>query len=137
MTLHTVFIIIFLISLSGCRDYGSSGKSNDNTSDSATLTWDAVSTRADGTPLNDLAGYKIYYGKSSRSYTEIAIKPIESTPALCRKVDDDSDGIPDRTECKYTFNNLSPGIYYFSVTAYDSSGNESIFSNEVSRKIVR
>ena len=27
-----------------------------------TLSWDPPTTNADGTPLTDLAGYKVYYG---------------------------------------------------------------------------
>ncbi len=32
-----------------------------------TLAWDAPTTNTDGTPLTDLAGYKIYYGPTSGS----------------------------------------------------------------------
>src|SRR4030042_1896878 len=33
-----------------------------------TLSWDAPTTNADGTPLTDLAGYKVYYGTASGTY---------------------------------------------------------------------
>ena len=36
----------------------------------ATLSWVAPSTNEDGTPLTDLAGYKIYYGTASGNYTQ-------------------------------------------------------------------
>ncbi len=36
----------------------------------ATLSWDPPTTNADGTPLTDLAGYRIYYGTSSGSYSQ-------------------------------------------------------------------
>lgn len=77
-----------------------------------TLSWDAPTTNADGTPLTDLAGYKIYYGTSSGAYST-AIKVGNIT--------------------KYMAYNLENGVvYYFAVTAYDMSGKESKFSNEVS-----
>ena len=36
----------------------------------AFLQWEAPSTNDDGTPLTDLAGYKIYYGTASGNYTQ-------------------------------------------------------------------
>lgn len=71
---------------------------------SATISWDANGE-------SDLAGYKIYYGESAGSYTElldvgnVTSYQIQLTPAI---------------------------NYYFAVTAYDYSGNESTFSEEVS-----
>ena len=35
-----------------------------------TLSWIPPTTNADGTPLTDLAGYKIYFGVSSKNYTQ-------------------------------------------------------------------
>jgi hypothetical protein len=35
----------------------------------------------------------------------------------------------------YVFASLSSGTHYFAVTAYDSAGNESVFSNEASKEI--
>ena len=60
----------------------------------------------------DLKGYKIYYGTSPGGYTQI---------------------IDVGKKSKYIIRNLQEGIpYYFAVTAYDTAGNESGFSNEVS-----
>ena len=75
------------------------------------LIWDAPTTNADGTPLTDLAGYKVYFGTASRSYgAPINIGNVTT----------------------YTVTGLTPGItYYFAATAYDTSNNESDFSNEV------
>jgi hypothetical protein len=59
----------------------------------------------------DLAGYIVYYGTSSREYNH------------------DVD-IGDYTSC--TISGFEDGIrYYFAVTAYDEDGNESAFSKEV------
>jgi hypothetical protein len=81
----------------------------------ATLSWEPPATNIDGTPLDDLVGYKIYYGTLSGNYTE------------------DID-VGNVTE--YTIDNLTDGItYYFVATAYDISGNESGYSNEVNKLI--
>ena len=60
----------------------------------------------------DLAGYKVYYGTQSGEYSE-AINTTDTSQLLT----------------------LTPDIgatYYFAVTAYDTSGNESDYSEEVS-----
>jgi hypothetical protein len=81
----------------------------------ATLSWDAPTTNADGTPLTDLAGYKVYYGTASGIYSQN--KDVGNVTT-------------------YTVTNLTDGLtYYFAVTAYDTSMNESGYSNEVSKTI--
>ena len=72
-----------------------------------TLAWDPNSE-------TDLAGYKVYYGTSPGTY---------GAPISMGK----------RTT--FTVNGLSPGTYYFAVTAYNTSGLESGFSNEVSTTV--
>lgn len=80
----------------------------------ATLSWDLPTTNADGTPLTDLAGYKIHHGTSPGSYTALDVGNVT----------------------QYTIDNLMDGqTHYFAVTAYDTFGNESGFSNEVSKLI--
>ena len=71
----------------------------------ATLSWNPNSE-------SDLAGYKIYYGNASRTYTtDIDVGNVTS----------------------YTIYELIEGdTYFFAATAYDFSGNESSYSNEVS-----
>ena len=71
----------------------------------------------------DLSGYKIYYGTSARTGTD------PQSCGLCGY----STIVPVSNVTSQTVSNLISGqIYYFSVTAYDSSNNESGFSNEVS-----
>ena len=73
--------------------------------ETATVSWDANTE-------SDLSGYKIYYGTSSGSY-------------------DDALDVGNKTS--FSINNLGVGTtYFFAVTAYDFSGNESGFSDEVS-----
>lgn len=81
----------------------------------ATLSWDAPTTNTDGTPLTDLAGYKIYCSKTSGGYTLPCIDVKNVTT--------------------YKVINLTEGIWFFVATAYDTSGNESVYSNEVSKTI--
>lgn len=82
---------------------------------SVTLDWEAPTTRADGTALADLAGYRVYYGTGTGQYSN-------------------SVDIGNSTTC--VIENLSTGnTYYFVVTSYDSSGNESEPSNEISKAI--
>jgi len=65
--------------------------------------------------LTDLAGYKVYSGVSSRNYSQ-------------------NTDVGNVTS--YTATNLSGGTtYYFAVTAYDTSGNQSSFSNELTATI--
>lgn len=83
---------------------------------SATLSWTAPTTNVDGTPLIDLAGYKVYFGTTSKVYgSSIDIGLSAGNPPT------------------YTINNLGTGTYFFAVTAYDSTGIESSFSNESSK----
>ncbi len=79
---------------------------------SVILSWQAPNYNEDGSQLTDLAGYRVYYGESSQTYTEVV--SIESS-----------------TSCSISGLPLGRSIY-FSVTAFDTLGNESILSSEVS-----
>ncbi len=85
-----------------------------NVINSANLSWDAPTTNADGTSLTDLAGYKVYYGTSSGDYT-VSVDIGNSTGAI--------------------ISSLEPGTWCFAVTAYDTSGNESDYSEETCKTI--
>jgi hypothetical protein len=78
---------------------------------STTLSWSAPTLNEDGSALTDLAGYRIYYGKSSRNYSNTI------------QIDD-----PGMTT--YVVENLSPDTYYFAATAFNESGVESRYSGE-------
>jgi hypothetical protein len=84
----------------------------ENAFSAITLNWTAPTTNVDGTPLTDLAGYKVYYGTSSGYYPN---------------------SIPLGKVTTYTFNNLASGTYYFVATAFNAAGVESVTSNEVSK----
>ncbi len=108
----SLFILLSFCSCGGGG--GGSSTSSNSPGNTATLTWDAPTTNADGTPLTDLAGYKVYYGTTSGNYTDVIDVGNVTT---------------------YKVEGLQPGTYYFAVTAYDTSGNESNYSNEVSKII--
>src|SRR5947209_4796443 len=75
------------------------------------LAWDAP-VQSNGTPVSNLAGYKLYYGSQSGQY-----------PMM----------IPVGLTTTFTVTNLTAGqTYYFAVKDYDSTGAESTSSNEVS-----
>lgn len=91
----------------------------------AMLSWDPPTTNMDGTPAVDLAGYKLYWGTSPGVYTNVVTAPI------CINCPVPVAGATERA-CVA----LAPGdTYYFALTAYDTDGNESDYSNEVSKAI--
>lgn len=89
-----------------------SGSGTSTSTKSVVLAWNPPN--ATGTSSAAVAGYKVYYGTSSGNYTQSVNIGAATT---------------------YTVSGLLPGTYYFNVTDYDSSGNESGFANEVSATI--
>ncbi len=82
----------------------------------ATLAWTPPLENTDGTPLQDLTGYRIHYGTQSGSYQfSITIQNAGVT--------------------SYVVEDLAPGTYYFAVTAYASNGVESEPSQEATKTI--
>ena len=82
----------------------------------AVLSWQAPTKNTDGTTLTNLAGYKVYYGTSSKNYTQTV--PVSGATTTQRTI------------------TLAPGTWYFAVSAVDTLGRESAKSGEVS-KVVR
>src|SRR5512139_2082410 len=73
----------------------------------ALLTWGA-------SPTEGVIGYRVYAGNSSRIYSA----PITTG-----------------NQTEYTMTGLVNGTWYFAVTAVDIEGNESDYSNEVTKTI--
>lgn len=84
---------------------------------SATLSWIPPTENTDGSALTDLAGYRVYWGRS----------PSE----LNNSVPLNNAGI-----ATYMVEQLTPATWYFSVTAVDADGLESSFSNVASKTII-
>lgn len=83
---------------------------------SATLSWMPPTQNVDGSTLIDLAGYRIYYGRSTSAQDQvIAI----SNPGLTR----------------YVIENLSAAKWYFSMTSMNSRGVESVRSATASKTV--
>jgi hypothetical protein len=79
------------------------------------ISWVQPSKNVDGSPLTDLASYRIYYGAESRSYSQ-------------------SIDVADAVATSHAFTALS-GDYFVTMTALDLDGNESAYSNEILRSV--
>jgi hypothetical protein len=110
--------LLLAVIISACG--GGSGTpvtSNEVSFGSVTLSWTPPTLNTDGSPLTDLASYKIYYGNESGDYhTTIQINNNGMT--------------------EYVVEHLMPNTYYFVMTAINSSGAESIFSGEASKQVL-
>ncbi|MBJ6727963.1 InlB B-repeat-containing protein, partial [Geomesophilobacter sediminis] len=78
----------------------------------ATVNWAAPTNYAGGAPIPDFVGFNLYVGTNSGSYSQkIDVGELTSYTVT---------GLADNT------------AYFFAVTAYDSLGNESAYSSEIS-----
>lgn len=83
---------------------------------SATLSWSPPTTDVNGNVLTALSGYQIKYGTNAS--------------ALSQSVQVNNPGLT-----SYVISNLTPGTYYFGVTALTSTGAQSKLSGLVSKTI--
>jgi hypothetical protein len=81
-----------------------------------TLSWEAPTANSDGSALVNLTGYKVHYGSASKSYS-------------------DTIQVANAGLTTYVVQNLPTGTYYFAVTAYNATGQESSLSGEVSTQV--
>jgi hypothetical protein len=81
-----------------------------------TLGWVAPTQNSNGTPITDLAGYKIHYGTASQDYTQVV---SITNPSLSR----------------YVLDSLPSGTYYFAISSYNSQGLESPLSGEITASL--
>jgi Putative Ig domain len=82
----------------------------------AELSWTVPTENTDGTPLTDLAGYRIYHGTSEAS--------------LATVVD-----VPGASSTTYVFRGLPSGPRYFAIASYNGAGVESSRSSAASKII--
>lgn len=71
----------------------------------ASLHWDTPLSKVDGSPLDDLAGYRILYGRRADDLNQSVIITSSSTNA-------------------YEFTTLDEGVWYFAVVAVNANGLE-------------
>lgn len=84
----------------------------------ANLTWVAPTTRTDGSPLTNLAGYRIKYGTVLGAYPTVV-------------------QVPGAAVTSFVVTGLVGGqTYHFVMTAYDVPGLESANTNPVSRTVL-
>ena len=79
---------------------------------SVTLNWTAPTRNTDGSALTNLAGYKIYYGKVSRQYSNVVT--VQGAGAT-----------------SYAVTGLTAGAWYFAIRSVDVMGVMSNYSGEV------
>ncbi|OEY67741.1 PA14 domain-containing protein [Marinobacter sp. X15-166B] len=93
------------------------GSENPANTGSASLSWARPEHRLDGTAISvrEIEHYKIHYGQDRRS--------MNNTVTVSG------------TETSYVVRNLSPGIWYFTVTVFDREGRASPPSDVVSKRI--
>jgi hypothetical protein len=83
---------------------------------SATLSWTPPTQNTDGSPLGvNLAGYKVYWGTSPES--------LSNSTQLTANV------------TSHLVDQLTPATWYFAMTAFNTQGIESTFSNVASKTI--
>jgi len=82
----------------------------------ATLSWEPPRRNGDGSLIENLAGYFIYYGRSPNNLN-VTIK------------------IPDPYVTTYTVDRLGPGTYYFCIVAFTAAGIRGSASPTVSKTI--
>jgi hypothetical protein len=71
----------------------------------ASLQWEVPPSKVSGEPLDDLAGYRILYGRSSSDLDHSVL-------------------ITDPATTSYQFSSLTSGVWYFAVVAVSSNGLE-------------
>lgn len=105
-------LVLVSVVLFGC------GETVPNQPGMVSLQWSPPVLNTDGTPIGDsLAGYRIYFGRQSGVYTKVIT-------------------INDPRTTNTAIYNIASGTYYFTITVFNSYGNESDFSNQVTKDTV-
>jgi hypothetical protein len=81
------------------------------------LSWARPTRNTDGTLLTNLSGYRVYYGQASGQYSQTLSLPSPSLTTVAVE-------------------GLASGAWYFAVKSLASDGQESTFSEPVSKTIL-
>ncbi|MCC7463314.1 MAG: fibronectin type III domain-containing protein [Gammaproteobacteria bacterium] len=123
----TGLLMLGLAALAGCGGGSSSssggggggssgGSSSGAATGSASLSWTAPTTNNDGSALDDLAGYHVYYGTSADLLNQdMPVNAANATSA--------------------TVPSLASGTWYFAVAAVNSGGSIGELSNVASKTV--
>ena len=115
-------ILAYLLSGCGASSGGEGGSATGSSSGErglgiATVSWTPPTQNTDGSNLGaDLAGYRVYYGTSSRDYSN--------------SLEIDNPGLS-----SFVVEGLAETTWYFVMTAVNASGIESSYSEEVSLSV--
>lgn len=98
----------------------------------ATLSWDAPTTRSDGQCLDGLAGFVVRWGNAPEALRFSRTVTVDE--AQCVITTRRSSCGPIR-RCSYTVRDLEPGEWHFSVSAFDGNRRMSAPSGTVQKTI--
>lgn len=84
-----------------------------------TFDWVIPTERVDGSPLLNLAGFRLYQSAQSAGYSSVPVVDI-TNPSINI----------------YVLEGVAEGAWFFVVTAYDANDLESDYSNEVLKTVV-
>jgi len=85
------------------------GRAQSQTKGEANVHWEAPQYNENGSKLTDLAGYRVHYGRDQRALNlKVSVGPKNTDVAI---------------------EELSPGIWYFAVVAFNKQGMESDMSD--------
>jgi hypothetical protein len=87
------------------------------TTGTATLRWTPPTQNEDGTRIENLAGYRVYYGTSTSNLNQVLT--ISGASITSARIE-----------------NLTPATWYFALKAYNAANVESSFSNIASKTII-
>jgi glucose/arabinose dehydrogenase len=87
------------------------------TTGTATLRWTPPTQNEDGTRIQNLAGYRVYYGTSTSNLNQVLT--ISGASITSARIE-----------------NLYPATWYFALKAYNTANVESSFSNIASKTII-
>ena len=117
---YRAILIVSAILLTACNDNVTVQRWTDamaaSASTSAKLSWLAPSQNTDGTPLTDISGYHVYVGNDPNSLATVL-------------------DVADGSATSYTVSKLTPGTWYFAISAYTTDGVDGELSNVGSKTI--